>query len=113
MALIECPECGSQISDKALACPKCGAPNKVFKTQSELDKSQNNSYEYMSDSYDWEDEDELGLTEKILSFLIWPVGVLFWLTKKETEPEAASSALKWTLYGIVCSSFLCCILLCS
>lgn len=27
MALIRCGECGSEISDKALACPKCGAPN--------------------------------------------------------------------------------------
>jgi hypothetical protein len=26
MALIECPECRKQISDKALRCPQCGAP---------------------------------------------------------------------------------------
>ena len=26
MALIHCRECGSQISDKAKSCPKCGAP---------------------------------------------------------------------------------------
>jgi hypothetical protein len=26
MALIECPECKKQISDKALRCPQCGAP---------------------------------------------------------------------------------------
>lgn len=26
MALINCPECGKEISDKAPACPKCGAP---------------------------------------------------------------------------------------
>ncbi len=26
MALIECSECGNQVSDKATACPKCGAP---------------------------------------------------------------------------------------
>lgn len=26
MALITCPECGNQISDKAQLCPKCGAP---------------------------------------------------------------------------------------
>jgi hypothetical protein len=28
MALIECPECGKEISDKASACPHCGAPQK-------------------------------------------------------------------------------------
>ena len=26
MALITCPECGKQISDKAMMCPSCGAP---------------------------------------------------------------------------------------
>lgn len=26
MALIKCPECGQEISDKALACPHCGMP---------------------------------------------------------------------------------------
>lgn len=26
MALINCPECGKEISDKALACPNCGNP---------------------------------------------------------------------------------------
>lgn len=26
MAMIKCPECGKEISDKAAACPNCGAP---------------------------------------------------------------------------------------
>jgi uncharacterized membrane protein YvbJ len=26
MALIECPECGKEVSDKAPGCPQCGAP---------------------------------------------------------------------------------------
>ena len=26
MALIKCPECGREVSDKAPACPHCGAP---------------------------------------------------------------------------------------
>lgn len=26
MALISCSECGSQLSDKAVSCPHCGAP---------------------------------------------------------------------------------------
>ena len=26
MALIKCPECGSEISDKAMSCPRCGCP---------------------------------------------------------------------------------------
>lgn len=26
MALIKCPECGTEVSDRAPACPNCGAP---------------------------------------------------------------------------------------
>ena len=26
MALVECPECGNQVSDRAKACPRCGFP---------------------------------------------------------------------------------------
>ena len=29
MALIKCPECGKEISDKAKACPNCGCPNEI------------------------------------------------------------------------------------
>lgn len=29
MALIDCPECGRQVSDKASACPGCGHPIKA------------------------------------------------------------------------------------
>lgn len=33
MALIRCKNCGHSISDKATACPKCGAENIVEKQQ--------------------------------------------------------------------------------
>ena len=33
MALISCPECGKEISDKAISCPNCGCPIKVTETQ--------------------------------------------------------------------------------
>ena len=29
MALINCTECGKEISDKAASCPHCGAPNET------------------------------------------------------------------------------------
>ena len=33
MALIKCPNCGEEISDKAVKCPKCGAEFPVEKPQ--------------------------------------------------------------------------------
>lgn len=30
MAMIKCPECGKEISDKATVCPNCGAPVSAF-----------------------------------------------------------------------------------
>lgn len=34
MALIECPECGQKISDKAISCPGCGFPLSQERRQS-------------------------------------------------------------------------------
>lgn len=41
MALIKCGECGSEVSDKAVACPKCGAPV-VVKAQPQPSPPKNN-----------------------------------------------------------------------
>jgi predicted amidophosphoribosyltransferase len=30
MSLIDCPECGNKISDKAESCPHCGLPSGFF-----------------------------------------------------------------------------------
>ena len=32
MSLIKCPECGREISDKAVACPGCGCPSSEWRT---------------------------------------------------------------------------------
>lgn len=37
MSLIKCPECGEQISDKALSCPKCGCPRSEFSKEKNED----------------------------------------------------------------------------
>lgn len=38
MALINCPECKKQISDKALACPHCGLPGNYFAPAQKVDE---------------------------------------------------------------------------
>lgn len=37
MALINCPECGKQISDKAVSCPECGCPASEFNQSTQED----------------------------------------------------------------------------
>lgn len=37
MAMIQCPECGKTISDKAVACPGCGCPSSEFCTEEDWD----------------------------------------------------------------------------
>ncbi|SEU07020.1 zinc ribbon domain-containing protein [Enterocloster lavalensis] len=39
MALITCPECGKQISDKAKTCPNCGCPVSDMNTENAEDQS--------------------------------------------------------------------------
>lgn len=41
MALIKCPECGKEISDKSLSCPNCGCPASEFLKQNEVVKTKN------------------------------------------------------------------------
>ena len=43
MALIKCPECGKEISDKASACPNCGCPNSEFTNQQNSELDEDNS----------------------------------------------------------------------
>lgn len=40
MALINCPECGNQVSDRAHQCPNCGYPIENIKSAHEIKKSE-------------------------------------------------------------------------
>ena len=40
MALIQCKECGSMISDHTVTCPKCGSPTEFAQEQRLLAKKQ-------------------------------------------------------------------------
>ena len=36
MSLIKCPECGREISDKAVACPGCGCPSSEWRPVAQI-----------------------------------------------------------------------------
>lgn len=68
MALIQCKECGKQISDTAVSCPNCGAKNK------------NNN-----------EEASTGL--KIICFLIPLIGIIIFAINITTRPKYAKACL--------------------
>lgn len=47
MALVNCIECGSSVSDKALACPKCGRPQAYAKSDAKIDAKAANTAIWM------------------------------------------------------------------
>lgn len=45
MALIKCPECGKEISDKAASCPNCGCPLELKQINDVKEEKENNTDE--------------------------------------------------------------------
>lgn len=65
MALIFCYECGSQILDKAVSCPKCGAPMPV-KKEEEKSEDTTKTYHYSPSPYYDDDDNELSFAYKLI-----------------------------------------------
>ena len=61
MALINCMECGTEMSDKAKSCPKCGCPNPYL---AESNSIKENKMEKKKES-------TLGIIGAFLSFIIF------------------------------------------
>lgn len=84
-----------------------------FKKTLDLDITQNYTCEidssglslYDSD-YDEIEEDNLSFFEQLISFLVFPIGLVLWLMKKDSEPLSASCALRCSLYGLLCGLLL-------
>ena len=71
MALIECTECGNDVSDRAIYCPNCGCPvSEILLDIAENERLGNNEAE---DNYN----SPSTLLLSILSFLFPLVGFLF------------------------------------
>ena len=69
MALINCPECGKEISDKAISCPNCGVP--LSKEISQLEKKNEEQMEILPfpnlpENLDIADKLPIGLLTQLL-----------------------------------------------
>lgn len=67
MAIIQCPECGQDISDKALVCPHCGLP------MSALSEAEHKSETYFRVDYENKKMARIiaGVVLQILGVVIW------------------------------------------
>lgn len=88
MALIKCPECGREISDKALACPSCGMPisqtvtNPVHTIETEDPVVSNGKKKISSNAV------ILIVCSVVLSILIIWFGIWYVQEQKKEEREA-------------------------
>ncbi len=55
MALIKCPECGKEISDKAISCPNCGCPNSEFHVSNNNNKDNSQIFTVQKETTEKED----------------------------------------------------------
>lgn len=79
-----CSNCGREIADKAVVCPRCGVA--VPKSPSDSD----------SPSFGF----------AFLSFLIPIVGIILWALWRDTTPLRARSALRGTIVGVIIGAVL-------
>ena len=66
MALIECPECGKEISDRAEFCPHCGLPSAFFIEKPKTVVKKNKNLEIKNAIDDFNSECKSLLTSGIL-----------------------------------------------
>lgn len=71
MALIHCPDCGTEVSEHAEACPKCSYPI------SRLKQVRNTTSSYTNSTHQYEDESKgliiMGYAFAVVSLLFFPV----------------------------------------
>ena len=94
MALIKCPECGKEISDKAEMCINCGFPLKQYENN-EMSAGKSEFYK----SYEQENENDRGW-ERPKEPEITGVGKLFLRNSVERSQNTGFNGIyKYTLFG--------------
>lgn len=86
MALIKCPECGKEISDKAKSCPGCGYP--INKTEVETEQDRINIR-----------GKNKGKTFMTFGGILFSVTMIFVLGTANTETALRAKKLTRGLYG--------------
>lgn len=78
-----CRNCGAEISEKAVICPKCGVPTEKLR----------------STSHNSNDSGNIGWG--ILGFILPIVGLILFIAWKDSKPEAAKAASIGALIKVI------------
>ena len=104
MALIKCPECGKEISDRASSCPNCGCPiSQTTQADSKYHvSSEGYNTPHATPDYSVQEEPEESFWSSemlaiLLTLSIWPIGLyLMWKYKHFSK----GARIVWTV-GII------------
>ena len=102
MALITCPECGKEISDKAKTCPNCGAPVEV---KTEAPENEVQSKPNIADRYRKQQTEKkpknssLGIMAVIFSAIgcTFFVGIIMGIVDLTKKDGRKHTAAKWAI----------------
>lgn len=107
MALINCPDCNTEVSDKAFQCPKCAYPISSLKSQNSTLEA-NAKGQNVTINVQQPNLNQLAIlsTRKseglafLLIFLFGPFGLLY------ANPKKANAAIIWMIFAIIFCAFL-------
>lgn len=88
MAMIKCPECNGDVSDKAVTCPHCGYPIKTTET---------NQYEYVLEKGHGTVSRLSGLL-RILAVITWAGGVIIAISGANVADSLYSSHFSFAAF---------------
>lgn len=96
MALIKCPECEKEISDKAESCPNCGCPMQSSTAQSVISSvAQENNNENSVKQY----EQKKVISIKYIIIILFIILVVFFLFFKLSHKKPSNVSEKMYSYG--------------
>ncbi len=109
-----CSNCGNQLNDKAVVCPKCGCiANDImyqaaFNTASQQNTNSNTYHNPSSEiqpnnNHVQVNNDKPNPAFSILSFFLPIFGIIIFLSERKIKPRASKRYLLWSVLSIVLS----------
>lgn len=86
MALIKCPECEKDISNKATSCPNCGCPLNNSQTQSTTPVLQDGNYKISTQSYNYRKHIPIKIIAIIVCIVVVVcIAIIYFCNKKPSN----------------------------